>query len=171
MKGNQEGCRGCAIDRAMNTCPRWPLLAAQRCSPASARRALDRLKPIAGPRRRRAKRRTGSSLKHCADRSGFGASVLAQRLGKRFGSLGSLLGSNFTAGRAVSRAGDEPWLKMSVTSKTIPGAASVVPRHVTIVPLAVPTSCSSISSMPNTVGWPAVCLLVVTVAANRSPST
>jgi hypothetical protein len=92
-----------------------------------------------------------------------------QRPRGSLGNFGSLLRSSFVGGR--SGAGGCSWLRISVASNTTPSSLSTVPEHVSIVPFDVPSNFSSTSSTPNTVGWPAVCLLVVTVAVKRSPST
>src|SRR3981081_3579126 len=95
---------------------------------------------------------------------GFGA---RHRLSEPFGSLSAL---KFTAARFISDSGDLSWPTKSVASKTTPGACSAVPEHEAILPLNVPVSVTSTSSMPKTVGGPAECLLVVSVAVNRSSS-
>src|SRR6202011_5359512 len=85
--------------------------------------------------------------------------------------FGSLPASNFTAARFLSDSGDWSWPRKSVASKTTPGACSAVPEHEAIMPLNLPVIFTSTSSMPKTVGGPAACLLVVSVAVIRSSST
>ena len=70
-----------------------------------------------------------------------------QRARRRCGGVASLvLPRLLVAGAFVS--GDCPSLRISVASNAIPGAASVVPEQLAILPLDVPASFSSISSMP-----------------------
>jgi hypothetical protein len=79
--------------------------------------------------------------------------------------IGSLPASNFTAARFLADSGDCSWPRKSVASKTMPGACSAVPEHEAIMPLNLPVSFTSTSSMPKTVGGPAACLLVVSDVA------
>jgi hypothetical protein len=90
------------------------------------------------------------------------------RLSEPFGSLPA---SNFTAARFLSDSGDWSWPRKSVASKTMPGACSAVPEHEAIMPLNLPVSFTSTSSMPKTVGGPAAYLLVVSAAVIRWSST
>jgi hypothetical protein len=85
--------------------------------------------------------------------------------------FGSLPASNFTAARFLSDSGDRSWPRKRLASKTMPGACSAVPEHEAIMPLNLPVSFTSTSSMPKTVGGPSACLLVVSTAVIRSSST
>src|SRR4030088_337929 len=89
---------------------------------------------------------------------------------RRSAPFGSLPASNFTAARFLADSGDWSWPRKSVASKTTPGACSAVPEHEAIMPLNLPVSFTSTSSMPKTVGGPAACLLVRSVAVIGSSS-
>lgn len=89
-----------------------------------------------------------------------------QQQRERGGNLDSLSALNAVGVRRVSVCEGGSWLRMRIASKTIPGTWSTVPEQVAIVPLDVPVSLSSTSSIPNTDGWPAACRLVVSVATN-----